>query len=460
MNDFALAVAGVSAALTAILYVWTAWSLSALFAKAGQARWQAWVPVLNLIVLLRLGGISAWFVLVALVPGLGQIALLVVWIMAAHRIGRAFGFGTGMTVLAALVPPVWSSVLGWGSARWLGEPAQDEPGPLRVGRTAPAGPAPTPRPEAATQPDAAGSEAAPSAVIPVALAAPARIPPAPIPPAPIPPVRVPTAPIPRASMPPAPAAVPVPPAPGVPLAAAPRAGAGAPPADASASPAPISSVPGVAAAAPSAPSWAPPTAPTAPAPALAAPAAPFAASPRPGHAERAPDDAAEPEPEFDLDGGLEVSAIAGAPTLGEPRSARSAVSAQHSFDEIPDEDVFDVTVMAARRRSTWSLVPPLGEAVLVTADVVIIGRRPGFDADFASAQLVPVADETRTVSKTHARLERRGEEWVVIDLNSTNGVILIDDGGDEIDATPGVPERLTERFLLGDAPLRMRREGP
>jgi pSer/pThr/pTyr-binding forkhead associated (FHA) protein len=70
-----------------------------------------------------------------------------------------------------------------------------------------------------------------------------------------------------------------------------------------------------------------------------------------------------------------------------------------------------------------------------------------------------VADDTRTVSKTHARLERQGENWMVIDLDSTNGVILVDDDGDEIDATPGVPERLTERFLLGDAPLRMLREG-
>lgn len=423
MNEFVLTVTGVSIALAVIVYAWTAWSLSAVFGKAGQPRWQAWVPVLNLVVLLRLGGISAWFVLVALVPGLGQLALWVLWIMAAHRITRAFGLGTGMTVLAALVPPVWSSVLGWGSARWLGEPAQDAPGPLRVGRAAPVE-------------IVAPADAAASADSPTALFAPAPIAPAPTPPAPIPSASIPPASIPPASIPPVPPVPPVPPAPGVPLADAPRPAARTSPPQPG-SPVPISSVPGAA---------------SAPAAGWAAPAA--------HHPAQAPAPEPVPEPEWPLDDAIEVSAIAGAPTLGAPRSASSAISAQHALAQIPDEDVFDVTVMAVRKRSTWSLVPPLGEPVLITADVVIIGRRPAFDADFASAQLVPVADETRTVSKTHARLERRGDDWVVIDLDSTNGVILIDEAGDEIDATPGVPERLTERFLLGDAPLRIRREAP
>src|SRR5690606_29487396 len=32
----------------------------------------------------------------------------------------AFGLGVGMTVLAALLFPVWATVLGFGSARWVG----------------------------------------------------------------------------------------------------------------------------------------------------------------------------------------------------------------------------------------------------------------------------------------------------------------------------------------------------
>ena len=59
------------------------------------------------------------------------------------------------------------------------------------------------------------------------------------------------------------------------------------------------------------------------------------------------------------------------------------------------------------------------------------------------------------MSKTHARLELLGDEWVVVDLDSTNGVILFRDDGTETEATPGVPERIGERFLLGDAELRL-----
>lgn len=186
-----------------------------------------------------------------------------------------------------------------------------------------------------------------------------------------------------------------------------------------------------------------------PAPIPPAPGVPLAAAPSP----------VAPGPITQVPGAaLPVTEPAAAPSA-DPRSARSAISVQHTFDEIPDEDIFDVTVMAARKRPTWALVPPVGDPVRITSDVVIIGRRPAFNADYTHAQLVPVADETRTVSKTHARLERTGESWMVIDLDSTNGVILIDHDGRERDVAPGVPTPLTERFLLGDAPLQIQREG-
>ena len=54
-----------------MLYVWLALALAAVFRKSGEEAWQAWVPVLNLVVLLRLGGLSGWLLLLALVPVLG-----------------------------------------------------------------------------------------------------------------------------------------------------------------------------------------------------------------------------------------------------------------------------------------------------------------------------------------------------------------------------------------------------
>src|SRR5690606_17155773 len=78
------------------VYVWTALALSAVFRKAGEEPFKAWVPFLNIYVLLHLGGYSGWFVLLILVPFVGQLALWIVLIMAYHRINTAFGLGTGM----------------------------------------------------------------------------------------------------------------------------------------------------------------------------------------------------------------------------------------------------------------------------------------------------------------------------------------------------------------------------
>lgn len=553
MNDPGVLIGAVIAyaVIAVVLYVWIGLSLSAVFAKAGEERFKAWVPVWNVIVLLQLGGLSGWLVLLGIVPVLGQLALLVVLIMAYQRINRAFGFGAGMTVLAVLLFPVWSSVLGWGSARWIGnEPVA---GPLRrgdalssldarvAGAAGPSGPA-APRHAADQQAAAFGAgprPPVPGFAAPPAPASPSFAPPAPPPPAPpsfaAPPVVVPPP-------PPAPA-IPVPPAPAMPAAPAPVSAAPFAPAsahrsvpedeqaDAAGDPVPAtrSAVRAAARAEaadeprieeeaelPPGRSQAPftQTVPTsfrpaqddAPAPAAPRraftptvgeappPIDPFAAAELPGGeppadssvpvqsvpAAPAEEDPSEPwappastgpipvvatratrfSPSPDLDAQVEasaeVSAVVGAPVLGAPRSARESVSAQHTVPEIPDsEAAFDETILAVRKRPTWMLFPPLGAPVAVTSDVLIIGRRPGADTDFPDAQLVPVSDETRTMSKTHARLERQGDTWTIVDLYSTNGVVLVGDEGAERDAVPGLPERLPERFLLGDAELRL-----
>jgi hypothetical protein len=494
MNDAVALVAVTSLLLVVVLYVWTAASLAAVFAKTGEEGYKAWIPVYNIVVLLQLAGLSIWLVLLIVVPP----ALWVVLMVACHRIGRGFGLGAGMTVLAALLFPVWSSVVGWGSARWLGSglrrrtaeqaldarvgtaaggaepmyipPAPASPARATAGATAippapPARPAaaPPPRPVAPAAVAAAVHGVPPRPPAPVAAPAPATaaslpdLPPdhepdlwadsddggirpgrsrapftetvpsegsAPAAPAPAPP---------RRAFAPEPGAVPPPVSPFTPVSAPPSAPA--------ASPGPVAPVQDVPAP-PAEPAvgeasdpWAPPI--------------PLPNLPVPARAVRAP------EIEAHLDDSAEVSAVAEAPVLGGPRSARASVSSQHRRPEIPDEDVFDETVVASRRRPSWSLVLPLGAPVAVTAEVVIIGRRPSADLTRSGAQLVPVADDTRTVSKTHARLERNAVGWMIVDLDSTNGVVLVDEDGVETELEPGLAAPLTERFLLGDAELRL-----
>lgn len=150
----------------------------------------------------------------------------------------------------------------------------------------------------------------------------------------------------------------------------------------------------------------------------------------------------------------EVSAVAGAPDAGAPRSARSSVAAQ-PVARTNDDEGFEETEIAVRNRGTWQLTPPLGQPIAITSGTVILGRRPTVRAADGAAQVIAVADGTRTISKTHARLELTDGVWTITDLGSTNGVVLIAADGTEQELAAGVTMALTQRFLLGDAELRI-----
>jgi pSer/pThr/pTyr-binding forkhead associated (FHA) protein len=128
-------------------------------------------------------------------------------------------------------------------------------------------------------------------------------------------------------------------------------------------------------------------------------------------------------------------------------------------DDTDDDDLeaLDRTVIARRRRIPWALIPPGGSPIELASDVVILGRRPAADPAHPGAQLIAIPDETRTVSKTHARLELRGDTWYVTDLDSTNGVLFATLMGTEVEAQPGQEIEAGDRFFLGDAEVRLTR---
>ncbi|MCR2791563.1 DUF5684 domain-containing protein [Microbacterium sp. zg.Y625] len=213
------------------VYVWVALALAAIFRKTGQQTWKAWVPVVNAWTLFTVAGMRGWWAIVlavvAIVAGVGSLlaagafaagaigaatageagaagasvlgALLVpllIWgaygvfalilqVCMVHGVNRGFGLGAGYTVLGALLLPVWASVVGWGSARWIGRP----PAMAQPSLTAPPPPPPAspftlggqagPAPASAMPAAAPGPLAAP----PTAPAGPAGMPAVPPPPA-------------------------------------------------------------------------------------------------------------------------------------------------------------------------------------------------------------------------------------------------------------------------------------
>ncbi len=491
------------------LYVWMALALSALFRKIGEESWKGWVPFLNQATVLKWGGFSPWLILLLLVPGLGALAVLVLTILSAHRINPGFGYGTGMTVLAAFLFVVWASILGFGPAAWRGaRPATSAP-PVLPPSGGMGGSSPMPVPPRPPLPGTTGPSSAFAA--PQGEGSPfGAVPP------------VPPAPAASGGSPQDGGALPAP-APGLPDAWGPPGRAGSegrsaendawsaeiddvsavspspyPPSSASSAPRPfsppppaappsdvggsapsghgagssdvvdglISFVPGARAAAqpePAAdPGAQPPVSPTGqPVPVPPATVQPPAVRPSatgplpttPGAVER---DDHDVFPEMSG----EVSAVVGSPVAGAPLSARSSVSAQHRGPDPEDVDADDVdqTVMVRRKTVAWRLVPAAGDPIALTAETVVLGRRPAADPAFPLAQLVAVPDQARTVSKTHARLELRGDRWAITDLGSTNGVLVRTLMGEELEVAPGTELEAGERFYLGDEEFHLQHE--
>lgn len=506
------------------VYVWVGLALSAVFRKAGAPVSHAWIPIVNSFTLAKISGRSEspWLLFI---PFYGLYVMYLFLAGVSHRFGRSNGFG----LFGLFFLPIWASILGWGSARWMGAPSRtaapqaawmtgEQPSfgaidnlyarsggepvppapPAAAARStwdpfAPLGVStPTDQAEPAPEPRPAESWAVPAP----AAEAPAENPFAPPAPA------APAAP----TLPPVPSTMPA--GFGNPgstrmredsevVAQARRAQAMTPPPlppmpDTFDTPAPPIVVPG-----------APSTIPAPPVPlsgsvpviegtpfedsewmqnslstGIANVATPVSASdsvstqdvdvandlwaPRlrreePSYeepAEQAWANSASISAVSAIESSVEVSAVAPAPDAGMPRAARASVSAHHENAGVPSEEgIDDQTIVASRRRATWNLHLPVGTSVALTSDYVILGRKPDDEPEFPSAQLISVADGTRTISKTHAVLALVDGAWTITDLGSTNGVVLIDENGAERELDAHQPAVLTKRFLLGDAEL-------
>lgn len=104
-------IGGIWSVVGIAFFVWYLWSLSKLFPLLGIKGSWGWIPVWNQWQLLQRGGMPGWLVLLALVPGLGALAVLVVMIIALQRINTEFGKGAGMTLLGVVIGPLWAMLL-------------------------------------------------------------------------------------------------------------------------------------------------------------------------------------------------------------------------------------------------------------------------------------------------------------------------------------------------------------
>lgn len=88
-----------------------------LFAKAGEAGWQAIIPVWNTIVLLKIAGRPAWWFILYLIPVVNIVFYFIVMIDLAHSYGKGTGFG----VFLAILPWIAVPMLAFGDASYRGQ---------------------------------------------------------------------------------------------------------------------------------------------------------------------------------------------------------------------------------------------------------------------------------------------------------------------------------------------------
>lgn len=91
-----------------------------IFEKAGEEGWKAIVPIYNVIILLKIVGRDWWWVLLMLIPFVG----LIVWIIIALDLAKAFGKGTGFAIGLIFLSPIFALILGFGSDTYKGTSAQ------------------------------------------------------------------------------------------------------------------------------------------------------------------------------------------------------------------------------------------------------------------------------------------------------------------------------------------------
>lgn len=109
-------------------------------------------------------------------------------------------------------------------------------------------------------------------------------------------------------------------------------------------------------------------------------------------------------------------------------------------DALADETRMSQPRIRARR---WSLDVP-GAGRIPVEGVVFLGRNPIAAADAPDALTLALDDSTKSVSKTHARLDLDDGVLFVSDLESTNGVWVVPADGEPIEVLRGtrhiVPE--------------------
>jgi hypothetical protein len=87
-----------------------------VFTKAGQPGWAALIPIFNIYILCVIAGRPGWWTILWLIPVVGIVIAILVFIDVAKYFGKGAGFALGLFFL----PYVFLPILGFGKSQYSG----------------------------------------------------------------------------------------------------------------------------------------------------------------------------------------------------------------------------------------------------------------------------------------------------------------------------------------------------
>ena len=87
-----------------------------IFTKAGKEGWKSIIPIYNVIVLLEIAELPAWYIILYFIPLVNIYALFKVFINLAHKFGKSTGFGVLMIFFGIVGFPI----LAFGNSTYQG----------------------------------------------------------------------------------------------------------------------------------------------------------------------------------------------------------------------------------------------------------------------------------------------------------------------------------------------------
>ena len=106
MESFALITLG--------LYIPIAAGLWKCFQKAGKTGWWSIIPIWNIYVIIKISGLSGWWLVGFLIPFVNWIVMFYIHIKFVQKFGKGVAFGIILTIL----PFIFYPVLGFGNSRY------------------------------------------------------------------------------------------------------------------------------------------------------------------------------------------------------------------------------------------------------------------------------------------------------------------------------------------------------